>query len=83
MTKDEAITELRRIRYQLNPTLTDIARLSGLHTQTLYRAINAGHLTGRSLARLTGVLRGTTKQSYYNYRPQPLPKGTRGYSSGI
>lgn len=60
MTAEYAVSELRRIRYDWKRmSLPEIARLSGISVDTLYRAINTGYLSPRSLTRLTAVLRGT------------------------
>ena len=69
MTKEEAISELKRRQHDLWFDLRNIAELAGISLNTIYIAIRTGYLSNRSLARLTGVLRGTTKEPYHNYCP--------------
>jgi len=66
MTPEQALTELRRIRYDRRPSFRDIARFAGVSHMTIYRAIDSGRINPE-LAKRIGVALHQVTQSGADY----------------
>lgn len=53
MTADQIVQQLRSIRYDKRPTLTEVAAAAGLSRVTVYEVIQTGRVSASTAERLT------------------------------
>ena len=60
--EQQAVTELRKLRYDRQPSINRVAAAAGVTRKTLYRAINTGTVSAAvAVAVMAAIQRGTCK----------------------
>ena len=62
--QQQFVAELRKLRFDRQPTLTSIAQAAGISRTELYRVINTGQASDAVARAIEQSLRSVTKRAY-------------------